>query len=155
MTKPQVRTPYLLALRAVSFLALLALNGVLAEEKQSVPKSDANRLAETREILREVPLIDGHNDLPWQYRKRSNDFSTINLKADTKALKLVTDIPRLQAGGVGGQFWSVYIPTEMKGPTAVKAVLEQIDVVHQMVARYPDAFELALTAADVERIHRA
>jgi membrane dipeptidase len=67
---------------------------------------------------------------------------------------LVTDIPRLRAGGVGGQFWSVYIPPTMAGSIAVRAVLEQIDVVHSMMARYPETFELALTAADVERIHR-
>ena len=67
---------------------------------------------------------------------------------------MVTDIPRLRAGGVGGQFWSVYVPTAPGGPAPVQAVLEQIDVVHRLVARYPDTFELALTAADIERIHR-
>jgi membrane dipeptidase len=65
-----------------------------------------------------------------------------------------TDIPRLRAGGVGGQFWSVYVPTKLSGPEAVQATVEQIDVVHRMCARYPETFELALTAADVERIHR-
>jgi len=62
--------------------------------------------------------------------------------------------PRLRAGGVGGQFWSVYVPATLPGADAVQAVLEQIDVVHWMCARYPDTFELALTADDVERIHR-
>src|SRR5262249_1829578 len=94
------------------------------------------------------------NDLPWQYRKHSNDFTGINLRASTKSLKLVTDIPRLRAGCVGGQFWSVYIPSELNGPAGVKAVLEQIDVVYQLLAQYPDTFDLALTAADVERIHK-
>ena len=112
---------------------------------------------EVKEILREVPLIDGHNDLPWQYRKLGNDLDAIDLTKDTGKMKspLVTDIPRLRAGGVGGQFWSVYIPPTMGGSIAVRAVLEQIDVVHSLVARYPETFELALTAADVERIHRA
>ena len=125
-----------------------------AAELAPLAKPEPRRLAEVRKILREVPLIDGHNDLPWQYRKRSNDLSAINLLADTSKLKLVTDIPRLRAGGLGGQFWSVYIPATLPGPAAVKAVLEQIDVVHQMLARYPGAFELALSASDVERIHR-
>jgi membrane dipeptidase len=113
-------------------------------------------LERVRKLLRQTPLIDGHNDVPWQYRKRSNDFSAIDLRADTSRLTppLVTDIPRLRAGGLGGQFWSVYIPASFTGGDAVKAVLEQIDVVHHMVERYPDAFELALTAADVERIHK-
>jgi membrane dipeptidase len=66
---------------------------------------------------------------------------------------LVTDIPRLRAGGLGGQFWSVYIPPTMSGSIAVEAVLEQIDMVKRMVAHYPETFEMALAAADVERIH--
>jgi len=129
---------------------------VSAADQTPLPKPDAATLAEVRQLLREVPLIDGHNDLPWQYRKRSNDFSAINLTAGTRELQppVVTDIPRLRAGGVGAQFWSVYVPTAPPGPPAVQAVLEQIDVVHRMVARYPETFELALSAADIERIHR-
>src|SRR5690606_16958837 len=65
-----------------------------------------------------------------------------------------TDIARLRAGGVGGQFWSVYTPSDFQGQTAVTATLEQIDIVHQMMKRYPDTFELALTADDVERIFK-
>jgi membrane dipeptidase len=101
-------------------------------------------------------LIDGHNDVPWQYHKHSNDFSEIDLTKDTSNLEpsMVTDIPRLRTGGVGGQFWSVYVPSTLEGAEAVKAVLEQIDIVHYMIARYRDTFELALTAADIERIHR-
>jgi membrane dipeptidase len=112
---------------------------------------------EIRKLLRQTPLIDGHNDLPWQYRKHSNDLAAIDLAADTRQLPepLATDIPRLRAGGVGAQFWAVYVPPTLPGAEAVQAVLEQIDVIHRMVARYPDTFELALTAADVERIHRA
>jgi membrane dipeptidase len=114
------------------------------------------QISEVRKLLREVPLIDGHNDLPWQFRKRKADLSAINLATDTSKLSdpLVTDIPRLRAGGLGAQFWSVYIPVALPGPPAVQAVLEQIDLVHRLVARYPDTFELALTADDIERIHR-
>ena len=122
----------------------------------TVPKPDVKALADVRKILREVPLVDGHNDLPWQYRKRSNDFSAIDLHTDTSKLNppLVTDIARLRAGGIGAQFWSVYVPATPGGPAAVKAVIEQIDDVYQLVARYPKTFELALTADDIERIHR-
>jgi membrane dipeptidase len=134
--------------RLVCFLALVPLAHAATE-----PKMSSTTEAEVRELLKRTPLIDGHNDLPWQYRKRSNDFSQINLRTDTRPLKLVTDIARLRQGGMGGQFWSVYIPTELPGPAAVEAVLEQIDDVYRLVAEYPDAFELALTAADVERIH--
>lgn len=116
----------------------------------------ATPTAQLQRILRQVPLIDGHNDLPWQYRQHSNDLDAINLGVDTSKLKnaLVTDIPRLRAGGVGAQFWAVYVPPTLPGPAAVQATLEQIDLVHRLVARYPDSFELALSAADIERIHR-
>ena len=120
------------------------------------PAQPSNHLAEIRQILREVPLIDGHNDLPWQFRKLKKDITTIDLSADTRKLPqpLITDIPRLRAGGMGGQFWSVYVPVKPDGPAAVQAVLEQIEIVHRLIARYPDTFELALTANDIERIHR-
>jgi membrane dipeptidase len=119
-------------------------------------KSDPATLAEVRRLLREVPLIDSHNDLPWQYRKRSNDLSAIDLSRDTSKLSppVVTDIPRLRAGGVGAQFWSVFVPPIPPGPSAVQAVLEQIDLVHRIVASWPETFDLALTAADITQIHR-
>ncbi|MCH8837622.1 MAG: membrane dipeptidase, partial [Candidatus Marinimicrobia bacterium] len=113
---------------------------------------------QARRILKEVPLIDGHNDLPWQYRKRvQNHLDRIDLASSTAGLPkpLHTDLPRLRAGLVGGQFWSVYIHVELGGPGAVRATLEQIDVVHRLIAKYPDDLELALTADDILRIHRA
>lgn len=125
-----------------------------------VPASGAEspdrHLAEAHRLLKQVPLIDGHNDVPWQYRKRQTNFTGLDLARDTSELKpaMHTDIPRLRAGGVGGQFWSVYVPTKLSGAEAVQATVEQIDIVHQMCARYPETFELALTADDVVRIHK-
>jgi membrane dipeptidase len=113
-------------------------------------------LKEAREILREVPLIDGHNDLAWQLRdKFKNHLDRVDLM-DTKKLDppFHTDIPRLRSGMVGSQFWSVYVPVEMKGADAVQAVFEQIDIVHRFVQKYPNDFEMAYTATDVERIHK-
>ncbi|HSN85390.1 MAG TPA: dipeptidase, partial [Thermoanaerobaculia bacterium] len=110
-----------------------------------------------RKILDQVPLVDGHNDLPWEYRQRvKNQLAKIDLTADTSTLEepLHTDIPRLRQGGVGAQFWSVYIPVSISGPAAVKTVLEQIDVVHRLTERYSDVFEIAMTADDVVRIHK-
>jgi membrane dipeptidase len=82
---------------------------------------------------------------------------SVDLKADSRTFKrpLHTDIARLRAGHVGGQFWSVYVPASVTGPAAVKATLEQIDIVHGIVKRYPQDFELAGTAADVRRIQKA
>ncbi|HYC91544.1 MAG TPA: dipeptidase [Thermoanaerobaculia bacterium] len=109
-------------------------------------------------ILREVPLIDGHNDLPWQYRERAkNHLAQIDLRQDQSQLAkpLHTDIPRLRRGGLGAQFWSVYVPASLKGADALQATLDQIDVVHRLNAAYPDTFALALTADDVVRIHKS
>jgi membrane dipeptidase len=115
------------------------------------------------QILERTPLIDGHNDLPWEIRDRfKSDLAAIDLAADTSHLPapadgapLMTDIPRLRAGLVGGQFWSVWVPTELKGHEAVQVTLEQIDLVKRMAARYPNDLEMAYTAADVRRIHQA
>ena len=107
-------------------------------------------------ILKEVPLIDGHNDLPYQYEERAkNHLAQIDLRKDQTALSpaLHTDIVRLRRGRLGGQFWSVYVSADLKGNDAVQATMAQIDVVHRMIETYPDVFELALTADDVVRIH--
>ncbi|OFW04494.1 MAG: membrane dipeptidase [Acidobacteria bacterium RIFCSPLOWO2_02_FULL_68_18] len=112
-------------------------------------------LARARALHREVPLIDGHNDYPWALREHSagRDLDTLDIR--TAQPTLHTDIPRLRQGGVGGQFWSVYVPATLQGAAAVRATLEQIDVVHRMARKYGDTFELATTAAEVERIFRA
>jgi membrane dipeptidase len=115
------------------------------------------------QILLRTPLIDGHNDLPWEIRDRfKSDLAAVDLKSDTTHLPfppegapLMTDIPRLRAGHVGGQFWSVWIPPQVQGFEAVQMTLEQIDLVKRMAARYPGDFEMAYTAADVRRVHQA
>jgi membrane dipeptidase len=115
------------------------------------------------QILLRTPLIDGHNDLPWEIRDRfKSDLAAVDLKSGTAGLPfpegasaLMTDIPRMRAGHVGGQFWSVWIPSDMKGFEAVQTTLEQIDLVKRMTARYPGDLEMAYSAADVRRIHQA
>jgi len=114
-------------------------------------------------VLTQTPLVDGHNDLPWQIRERfGGDLTKVNLSANTAELPapkgsptLMTDIPRLRRGRVGAQFWSVFIPVEVKGPQAVQETLEQIDLVKAMSARYPRDLAMAYSAADIIRLHRA
>ncbi len=148
----------ILPLGALLFAVLLA-GGAAARAQEAAHRAPDPALVErARRLLSQVPLVDGHNDLPWEYRKRvQNHMDKIDLRAGTAKLDppMHTDIPRLRQGGLGGQFWSVYIPVELQGADAVQAVLEQIDDVHRLVERYPDTFELALTADDVVRIHKA
>src|SRR5438309_1689995 len=95
-----------------------------------------------------MPIIDGHNDLPLQLRGR---FGYAVGGLDEPRPELHTDIPRLRAGRVGGQFWSVYVPSDLSEPEAVVATMEQIDAVYRMVAAYPDDLAIAYSADDVER----
>ena len=106
-------------------------------------------------IHRQVPLIDGHNDYPWALRglDPGRDFSKAEISKPVPSL--MTDIPRLRQGGVGGQFWSVYVPSTMLGKEAVRATLEQIDIVHRMTMRWPETFEIAYTAEDIDRSFKA
>jgi membrane dipeptidase len=104
-------------------------------------------------LLAANPVIDGHNDLPWALRKRLGpDARAVAAGIDLTEPQtdLHTDLARLRQGGVGGQFWSVYVPCELTGHAAVTAVLEQIEIVHALAARYPGHLRLAGTADEVE-----
>ncbi|MEO7275636.1 MAG: dipeptidase [Vicinamibacterales bacterium] len=131
-------------------LAILLLAAVAVSQ---APAPDAALIERARALHKRSPLIDGHNDYPWEVREKgASDLKQLDLAKPQPAL--MTDIARLRAGGVGGQFWSVYVPVELQGQSAVTATLEQVDLVHQMVRAYPETFELALTADDVERIFK-
>jgi membrane dipeptidase len=129
-------------------VAVAAVAGVWAQSASGV----ADRVAA---VHKAAPVIDGHNDYPWALREKSpgRDLTVLDIRQPQPSL--MTDIARLRAGGVGGQFWSVYVPSTMQGKEAVRATLEQIDVVHRMVAKYPDTLVLARTADDVERAFKA
>jgi membrane dipeptidase len=126
------------------------------DDKKSEPRARApvKLTEEALRIHREAIVIDGHNDLPWQFRKKDDlSFRRIDLTQRQKGLH--TDIPRLRQGGVGAQFWAAYVPAETrKSGTAVRETLEQIDVIHRMVRKYPDTFEMAYTAEDIRRIRK-
>ncbi|MFE4372359.1 dipeptidase [Streptomyces sp. NPDC056835] len=111
-------------------------------------------LDEARALLADFPVVDGHNDLPWALREHVGyDLDRLDI-ADDLSGKLHTDIPRLRRGGVGAQFWSVYVRSDMAGDDAVSATLEQIDVVGRLLARYPGDLSRALTADDMETARR-
>jgi membrane dipeptidase len=117
--------------------------------------AQSDPLVRARTLHKQAPLIDGHNDYPWALRglDPGRDFSAAEISKPVPSL--MTDIPRLRQGGVGGQFWSVYVPSTMQGKEAVRATLEQIDTVHRMTTRWPETFEMAHTAADIERSFKA
>ncbi len=129
-----------------SILTLMLVQSVYAQEK---PKMEISE--EAMEIHMSGMLFDGHNDLPWAMREKANSsFDKIDIAQPTE---FHTDIPRLRAGGLKAQFWSVFVPasTDLTG-NALITTLEQIDLVHRMCERYPDVFEMADKAADIERI---
>ena len=144
---------------------LRILTGVLALSLCCAASAADNTdyAARVARVLAQTPLIDGHNDLPWEIRERfASDLAKIDLAHSTAGLPvpagsppLMTDIPRLRAGGVGAQFWSVYIPANVTGPAAVQMTLEQIDLTKRMCERYPADFGMAYTAADIVRLHKA
>ncbi|HLR89805.1 MAG TPA: dipeptidase [Balneolaceae bacterium] len=132
----------------VSFMLSLGAAGLDAQNKRS------DYLDQAHEILDRVPLFDGHNDAPWQYRNRVGyKFSELDF-TDTSHLSrhMHTDIRRLREGKVGAQWWSVYISANIPESEAVSQTMEQIDFVYRMAEKYPDTFEMAYTADDVERI---
>jgi len=140
--------------------------GLLVASAVQAQPADPKIAARVERVLARTPLVDGHNDLAWEVRERfGGKLDRLDLTADTSKLPppasqpdapgLMTDIPRLRAGHVGGQFWSVYIPASVDGPAAVQMTLEQIDIVKGMATRYSDVFEMAYAAADVVRIHKA
>jgi len=133
-------------------LSVLLLSHSASAQAEPGASMDRNMEVAMR-VLRTTPLVDGHNDLPWAIRgneEAPRDVGAYDLRHRTAGH---TDIPRLREGGVGAQFWSVYVPSStMDDGTAARTQLEEIDIALQMIERYPDQFALALSPSDVERI---
>lgn len=111
-------------------------------------------LAHARKLLQSTILVDGHNDLPWAIRENKTapgDVKAYDLRKPTPG---ATDFARLKLGGVGAQFWSVYIPGELSGGFA-RTQLEQIDIARRMIAMYPDKLQFATSVADIRAAHKA
>ena len=137
---------------AVVVAAVVGTVGATRATAQGQPlaKADfATRLAHVKTLLATTPLVDSHNDLPWAMREFANaplDVEAYDLNKTTKGM---TDIRRLRAGMVGGQFWSVYIPGEIRDSGYARVQLEQIDIARRVISRYPKDLQWSLTAADV------
>jgi membrane dipeptidase len=170
MTTPGGLTPGHARMKINSYLAGTAIALIIAPGcvYAASPQIGVSPEVRVNRVLARTPLIDGHNDLAWQIRDCFANLENLDLRADTAHLSkpanaaadcewtpLMTDIPRLHAGGVGGQFWSVWVPPQVTGPAAVKMTLEQIDLVRAMVARYPNDLQMAFTADDIVDIHKA
>src|SRR5947209_419131 len=126
-----------------------------AQEKPAPKRGPVQLTDAALKLHREALVFDGHNDLPWQFREHEDRYFQ-RLDIARPQPKLHTDIARLRKGNVGAQFWSAFVPAETaRTGTAIKETLEQIDLIHRLVKTHPDTFELALTADDVVRIHKA
>lgn len=130
-----------------TLLPTLFIAAAVAEDRPPVVLTD-----EARQLHDSALVIDGHNDLPWEIRTEGS-FSFDRLDIAKPQPELQTDIPRLRVGGVGAQFWSVWVPVEtsLRGES-LRTTLEEIDLVRTMIDRYPETFELALTADDIVQI---
>jgi membrane dipeptidase len=138
------------------FPLLTALLIAMPLGAQTPPRASVDsdpHLARARRVLSTTPLVDGHNDLPWAIREwqdHPRDVGAYDLRSRTPGH---TDLERLKKGMVGGQFWSVYIPGEIRDSGYARVQLEQIDIARQVIDKYPE-LEWALTAAAVRRVHR-
>lgn len=138
----------------VLLAAMTAAAPTLAQQpaERPIPSDIQGRIDR---ILRKTPLIDGHNDLPWELRQ-NHEYRIEGLESGTArgAKPLMTDMERLRKGRVGAQLWSVYISAATKGDEAIRQTIEQLDAVDRLVKAYPNDLQWALTADDIVRIHK-
>jgi len=131
----------------------LALVLVTPSTSSAADQRDDDALERAHRLLRSSILVDGHNDLPWAVRtdkRAQGDVALYDLRGKVPGN---TDLDRLKRGGVGAQFWSVFIPGELPGGFA-RAQLEQIDIARQIIARYPEALQMATSVAEIRAAHR-
>jgi membrane dipeptidase len=145
-----IRTALSLLAGAVSILSLVDARLPLAAQTASASADDLY-LARAKRILKQTPLIDGHNDLPWRIREDSVARGNVDSYDLRKHTPGHTDLDRLRKGMVGAQFWSVYIPGEWRDSGYARVQLEQIDIAREVIAKYPDRLALALSAQDIRR----
>jgi membrane dipeptidase len=150
--------PQSLFVAALGVLVAFVPAGAQSEDgfaaSSSVERPDSVTVERVLGLLDEVPLVDGHNDLPWQIReKAAGDLDSLDIAEPQRELH--TDLERLRAGRVGAQFFAAYVPSDLMADGATRFALMQIDLIHRLVDRYPDTFLYATTVADIERAHEA
>ncbi|XP_033762628.1 dipeptidase 1-like [Pecten maximus] len=165
-TKGRNRDRCILGLVIVGGVALLIGLAVAIPMSKRDTHTAPSHLESAKQFLQTNVLIDGHNDLPWQYRRYAyNKVNDIKLNEDTRiewppgtpmndnsyeAIYAQTDIPRLREGRVGAQFWAAFIICASRAKDAVRQGFDQVDVIHKFIAKYPETFTMALTADDIE-----
>jgi membrane dipeptidase len=138
---------------ALGFLLFIGAARPLQAQTSSPAASD-QYLARVKRILRQTPLIDGHNDLPWRIREDSVARGNVDAYDLRRRTPGHTDLDRLKKGMIGAQFWSVYTPGEYRDSGYARVQLEQIDIARRFIAKYPDRLALALSANDIRRDFR-
>lgn len=138
----------------LSLLAVTVLASA-AGAQGTTPAPSARDFEVARRALRAAPLIDGHNDLPWAIREAKDAPMDVEAYDLTKKTSGHTDLPRLRQGLVGGQFWSIYIPGEIRDSGYARVQLEEFDIAKRVIAKYPKDLAFAWTADDVRRAHKA
>jgi membrane dipeptidase len=133
-------------------ISVICIASMAAAAEPVKPRPPVVLTEQALAIQKEALLVDGHNDLPWQFRAKT-DFSFRFLDLSKRVKDTHTDIPRLREGGVGAQFWVAYVPVERK-KSPVTETLEQIDVIHQFIHDYPDDFEFAGSVDDILRVRK-
>lgn len=145
-------------LRTLGAVAIaLASTSPLAAQAAAQPLKNASleaRVAHVHTLLRTTPLVDGHNDLPWAMREFANAPLDVVAYDLTKPTKGMTDLARLRKGHIGGQFWSVYVPGEVRDSGYARIQLEQIDIMRRVMARYPKDLQPVTTAAGLRAAHK-
>ena len=135
-------------------IPLAAMLFCLALPLPLAAQSDAEALAHARRLLEQHPLIDGHNDLPWEIRTQREHPMDVEAYDLRKATPGHTDLARLREGRVGAQFWSIYVPGEIRDSGYARVQLEQFDIARRTIARYPELLVPAYSADDIERAFR-
>jgi membrane dipeptidase len=138
--------------RSTGFAVLLSLVAIMPSAAAGQAADPA--LEHARRLLRTTPLIDGHNDLPWEIRTSRTAPRDVDAYDLHRRSEKHTDLDRLAEGQVAAQFWSIYVPGEVKDSGFARIQLEQFDIARRMIARYPDRLALALSADDIERDFR-